>query len=95
MSTITNYYEELGLNPEMSIEEIGRKLDQLETVWNQRMFNEPEKATKLLAFVSEARNEFSTIEAKCQYDQLLFEKPKETTTQEDGDEAYKKSKQTI
>ena len=90
MAAITNYYEELNLSAEMSIEEIDGKLTQLETVWNQRLFNEPEKATKMLALVSEARDKFSTQEAKRQYDLLLFDNSKETALQEEQDEGYKK-----
>lgn len=69
-----NYYEELGLNSEMSIEEISEKLTQLETVWNQRLFNEPEKANKALIFIKEAREKFATIESKAEYDITLQNK---------------------
>ena len=78
MATITNYYEELGLNPEMTIEEIGSKLDQLENVWNQRMFIEPEKANTTMALINEARSKFASEDTKAEYDSSLQNKIDET-----------------
>lgn len=73
MTTSTNYYDELTLDAEMSIEEIESKLAQLETVWNQRLLNEPEKANRILALINEARICFATPEAKAQYDKSLHD----------------------
>lgn len=92
MATITNYYEELGLNPEMSIEEIGSKLDQLENVWNQRMFNEPEKANNILTLISEARDKFASVETKSAYDQMLAAPPADESKDNAGRDHYYKAK---
>lgn len=95
MTTITNYYEELGLNPEMSIEEIGSKLDQLETVWNQRLFNEPEKANNILALINDAREVFSTADSKAKYDHTLNSAPVDGNTDDVALAAYRKSKAAV
>lgn len=92
MATVTNYYEELGLSPEMSIEEIGSKLDQLETVWSQRMFNEPEKSNEVLALVSEARDLFASNEAKGEYDRVLNNTASATDANNAAVVAYDKAK---
>lgn len=84
MAAITNYYEELAIRPEMTIEEINDKLSQLEVVWNQRLLNEPEKANAILALISEARNVFVTAESKVQYDHDL-QKPNESQNNSDDE----------
>lgn len=76
MATIKNYYEELGLDPEMSIEEIGSKLDHLENVWNQRLINAPERANRILSIIREARETFLSPEAKSEYNRSLQETKK-------------------
>ena len=77
MAEIKNFYDELGIGTEMSIEEINGKLLQLETVWNQRMFNEPEKANSMLQLIEEAKIIFSSEESKNEYNQRLESANKE------------------
>ena len=71
MATNTNYYEEFNISADMSIEEIKSKLTQLENVWNQRLLNEPEKANGVLSLIKEAKDSFSSVEAKAEYDKML------------------------
>lgn len=92
MSNAVNYYEELGLNKEMSIDEISVKLNQLETLWNQRMFSEPEKANRLLSIISQAKEVFSTAESRAMYDQSLTKKTQSDKTDNPQIAAYYKAK---
>lgn len=84
----TDYYRELNLNEEDSIEEINRALNQLESIWKRREINNPEKATKMLALIIEARNNFRSDSCKKEYDNLLAES-KKPKSQRDYDEEQK------
>lgn len=66
-----NYYEELKLNPNDSLEELNGSLNQLETVWKRREINTPEKATKMLSLIIDARKVFKSSAAKAEYDRNL------------------------
>lgn len=71
MDSIVNYYDELGLQRDMSVVEINNKLNQLQAVWNQRIINEPEKAASVLSLIEKAKEIFSTDESKSKYDNDL------------------------
>lgn len=77
---VTNYYEELGLSAEMGTDEIKDKLDQLETVYNQRLLNEPEKANEMLLLINKAKEVFATPDNKRAYDEQLEESGDERLT---------------
>lgn len=67
----TNYYEELKLGENESIEQINKKLDKLEATWKKREITNPEKATKMLALVIDARKVFKSEKTKSRYDKKL------------------------
>lgn len=71
-----DYYEELNLNPEESAADISRALNQLESTWKRREINNPEKATKILAVILDAREAFKSETTKAEYDRNLEESKK-------------------
>lgn len=73
---MTDFYEELNLNPQDSVADINRALTQLESTWKRREINSPEKATKMLALILEARNAFKSDATKAEYDHNLAESKK-------------------
>lgn len=68
---MTNFYEELHLDKSRSVEEINAELNNLENTWKRREINNPEKATKILAMIIDAREAFKTEASKAQYDHEL------------------------
>lgn len=81
---MVNLYDELNLNRDGSIDELNKELNGLESTWKRREITNPEKATKILALIIDARKAFATEEAKRTYDTSLDEANK---PQLDGDEA--------
>lgn len=73
---MNNYYEELNLDKHLSASAINDQLDKLESVWKRREINNPEKATRMLALIIEARDVFKTETAKARYDIDLEESSK-------------------
>ena len=73
---MTDFYEELNISQGASIEEINKTLSQLETTWRRREITNPEKATKMLALILDARNVFKTDTTKSEYDFNLEESKK-------------------
>ena len=73
---MVDFYEELNLDPQSSLEELDRTLTQLESTWKRREINNPEKATKKLALILEARNVFASESTKSEYDRNLAESKK-------------------
>lgn len=73
---MTDFYEELNISQDLSVDEINRELNQLETTWRRREIVAPEKATKMLALILEARKIFRTDELKIEYDFNLEESKK-------------------
>lgn len=73
---MVDYYEELNLNQQDSVNELNQNLIQLESTWKRREINNPEKATKMLALILEARNAFKSDATKKEYDHNLAESKK-------------------
>ena len=83
---MVNYYEQLNLHKESSIVAINKELSALESTWKRREITNPEKATKMLVLIMDARKIFQSESTKAQYDielekarknlYLLMEKPK-------------------
>lgn len=73
-----NYYDELNLDRNSSVAEINRALNQLETTWKRREVNTPEKATKMLSLIIDARTVFKTEETKRKYDESFNNKLEST-----------------
>lgn len=90
MDIITNYYEELGLQKDKTIDEINDKINQLETVWNQRMLTDPEKANAIIAIISEAREVFSSEATKERYDKALNDKTSGDGSVDESQKNYEK-----
>lgn len=66
-----NYYEELNLNRNDDVEEIKKTLNQLESTWRNREVRNPEKATKMIALIIDARKVFLSDMDKKEYDRKL------------------------
>lgn len=71
MANIVNYYEELNISKDLSLEEVNAELVKLERVWHQREINQPEKARKMLTLIDDARSVFQSDEARKDYDYAL------------------------
>ena len=68
---MTNYYSELKLSPDLSVEEIKSELLKLEQVWRKREINSPETAAAKLVLINEAKKVFASSSSKAAYDREL------------------------
>ena len=74
---MTNYYEELKLDKNLSLNELRENLIRLESIWTDRASNRPEKAAEMLVLINQAKKVFATDMSKAAYDRELFAPPKE------------------
>lgn len=81
---MVNFYDELSLSRESSIDELSKELNGLESTWKRREITNPEKATKVLALIIDARKVFESEDSKQAYDTYLDEANKPKL---DGDDA--------
>jgi len=78
---MTDFYEELKLQNNWGLDEINKNLNQLENTWRKREITNPEKATKMLALIIDARAAFKNEATRSEYDRALKaskDKPKKT-----------------
>lgn len=73
MAEFVDYYEILNLDRSNSAEDINKELSKLESTWKRREITNPEKATKTLALIMDARKAFQNEQSKNQYDFELDE----------------------
>ena len=66
-----NYYEELGINSNLNLNEIQKELTKQEGLWTRRQVNNPEKATEKLALINQARKVFASDASRRSYDNEL------------------------
>ena len=76
---MTNYYEELKLDKNLSVNELRENLIRLESIWTDRASNRPEKAAEMLVLINQAKKAFATDMSRAAYDRELFAPPKEET----------------
>ena len=76
---MTNYYEELKLDKNLSLNELRENIIRLESIWTDRASNRPEKAAEMLVLINQAKKVFATDMSKAAYDRELFAPPKEET----------------
>ena len=76
---MTNYYEELKLDKNLSLNELRENLIRLESIWTDRASTRPEKAAEMLVLINQAKKVFATDMSKAVYDRELFAPPKEET----------------
>ena len=76
---MTNYYEELKLDKNLSLNELRENLIRLESIWTDRASTRPEKAAEMLVLINQAKKVFSTDMSRAAYDRELFAPPKEET----------------
>ena len=74
---MVDYYEQLKLDREASVEAINKELSALESTWKRREITNPEKATKILVLIMDARKAFKDDHSKAEYDYELAESNKE------------------
>ena len=74
---MTNYYEELKLDKNLSLNELRENLIRLESIWTDRASNRPEKAAEMLVLINQAKKVFATDMSRAAYDRELFAPPKE------------------
>ncbi len=70
---MVDYYSELNIDSGLSVDEINKELSKLENTWKRRELTSPEKATKMLALIIDARDVFKSTAAKSRYDRELAE----------------------
>lgn len=71
MKFTVDFYDELKLPKDKSVEEINKMLTQLEKDWTKRQINNPKKATKMLALIIDARAAFKSPLTRSEYDREL------------------------
>ena len=76
---MTNYYEELKLDKNLSVNELRENLIRLESIWTDRASTRPEKAAEMLVLINQAKKVFATDMSRAAYDRELFAPPKEET----------------
>ena len=76
---MTNYYDELKLDKNLSLNELRENLIRLESIWTDRASNRPEKAAEMLVLINQAKKVFATDMSRAAYDRELFAPPKEET----------------
>ena len=76
---MTNYYDELKLDKNLSLNELRENLIRLESIWTDRASTRPEKAAEMLVLINQAKKAFSTDMSRAAYDRELFAPPKEET----------------
>ena len=76
---MTNYYEELKLDKNLSLNELRENLIRLESIWTDRASTRPEKAAEMLVLINQAKKAFATDMSRAAYDRELFAPPKEET----------------
>lgn len=68
---MVNYYEELGLDRTLELDELNRELSRVESTWKRRRTRAPEKAVKMLSLVVDAREVFASSGSRAAYDRKL------------------------
>ena len=68
-----NYYEILDISPSSSLDYIQTQLTRLEQIWRKREITTPEKATKMLATIIDARLVFHSEKTRQEYDNSLLQ----------------------
>ena len=66
-----NYYEELNIERQLSVDEIQHQLNKLEQTWIRREVNAPDKARVMLTYITEARDTFKSELSRHEYDVAL------------------------
>ncbi len=84
MAGITDYYQELKLDRSLDGKALNLELSRLESVWKRRELTSPEKATRMVAIILEARKAFQDDVSRADYDRRLDES-KKAPVQEDPD----------
>jgi len=68
---MTDFYTELKLSPDSSLQEIQSELLRLEQLWRRREINSPETATAKLTLINEAKKVFVSESSRNRYNQEL------------------------
>ncbi len=68
---MTDFYQELNLDPSLDIEALKRELSRLESVWKRRELTSPEKATRMMNVILDARSAFQDDVTRSNYDREL------------------------
>ena len=68
---MTDFYEELKLDRSQNVSELNRELSRQESVWKRRELTSPEKATRIVAVILEARKAFRDEVTRAGYDREL------------------------
>ena len=92
MKTIIDFFAELSISSNATLEEINKNLAQLEKDWTRRQINNPEKATKMLAYIIDARRVFKTETARSEYEQALEESRKKVIAVDSDEERKENAK---
>ena len=85
---MNNYYTELKLSPESSLQEIQSELLRLEQLWRRREINSPETAAAKLVTITEAKRVFASESSRARYDRELDNSRKKPVTSDPKMERY-------
>ncbi len=69
---MTDFYSELNIDKSKTLDEINSELVKLESTWKRREITNPEKATKMLALLIEAKKVFKDSASRADYDRTLI-----------------------
>ena len=83
---MTDFYEELKLDRSQNVSELNRELSRQESVWKRRELTSPEKATRIVAVILEARKAFRDEVTRAGYDREL-DASRQAPAEEDPDAA--------
>ena len=90
---MTDFYQELNLDPSLDAEALKRELSRLESVWKRRELTSPEKATRMMTVILDARSAFQDDVTRANYDRELAasrQAPAEEDPNADRAAAYRK-----
>ena len=88
MAEFTDFYELLNLNRNDSAEDLKKELVQLETTWHRREIANPEKASRMLVLIMDAKNVFQNEQSKREYDQARDESKRQPAEADPGPGGY-------
>lgn len=89
---MTDFYTELKLSPDSSLQEIQSELLRQEQLWRRREINSPETATAKLVLINEAKKVFTSESSRAKYNRDLENSKKKPVTSDLKTERYQQYK---
>jgi len=83
-----DFYIELKIPSDSSLDEIKAELLRQEQIWRRREITSPEKAQEMLVYINQAKKVFSSQSSKATYDRELEESRKKPVVSDPQEERY-------